>query len=759
MPGSATYTPSPSPLSRKSVPVYVARYTGYGFSQGSPADPDKAADPAAAAADPRLILLPNIRPVKSRHREGADPGSAAFRYILGERYVLTDPDWPSRPEQVLGFDRVGPYNVRVDDRVCLYALTSAGEPRILFDGFVQLPSSTIEVDRQEVAFQALGTPIRCWDYPLWGAVYRSAATPEDRKLDRKAYGPIRFNPDGLANATDADFDGKTGDFDHPCFLDPEVCADRKVGRRWTVSMAARYILARGNRHEAWVKMPRLSDLDSLLDSRTPKEGTDKFDPADPDTFDARPIVLEDLDVAGLPWPEALAKVVEPHGFAFRFRLGVDPAGTRPAWDMEFYRTDFPAPGSVVAFTLQPAGEALDPAGTQVGSMRLTRDAVDTANEYQVECRRTRREASFVLEAGYLPDPADVATAAAMEKFKLSHPDHLTVVDKYRTYVFDEAGDGHWDRASNEFATGEPTSLAKTLGGPDRDESRYAIRRRPFLPHLLTRDGIDPGGGAGGEPGEEDDPLDDGGEADGKKGRPLRPQLHVSTDYKGPIPGEWDGTGTWLRITSGWRLLSDRMGFYVTAENPEAWSIGNAKVGFGVKLVSSGGSIKGISCFAKAGEPRPIFRLTGVIEGDDMVQAIARRRPTSPTRFPVRRYVQGREKYRLERIEAHSALNDTGGFIFANWDQGAAVGDAASMRAKNEMPDLAGPVVIPRINNVFGVGRFASGILGRGISFRLNAAAEGEAARYPRIVEVTHQFEPEQSTTLQLGDSRGAPDGG
>ena len=804
MPGTGIFGESaPVELAREAIRVDVFRYTGYRYESGQPSNPDKLPFNSEATGR-KLTFLPNIRCISIRRHDGADPGEAKFAYRLDDSGSIDfDPEWPVGIRDLIGYVAPTNYTVQTDDRLCVIAYSpgggtggifgpaEGGEPSLLFDGFVQLPSLTVKGNVQDASFTALGTPVRCFDYPLWRGVFRSENNYHNRNNDRPVDAcRIHFNPvngEGvmLPNATIDGDDGRTGfldptgqpqHIDHAVFLDPDFCEDHKTGRFWTVAMAARYVLARGNNHQAFVLNPGadgdktfpeifidFTELEFLLDSWEPK---DEFgiDYTDPDSYTKKPILLRDLDVTGLCWPEALARIINPHGFQFVFRLGLTDG--YPAWMIDFYRVaDFVGSRFIKQVMLQSPGSDLDPAMSNVAEMQLTRDMSDSVNEYTVESAIQRVEFGAVLSPLFDIDPADCATPAALEAFKESKDGTKPVSAKYREYGLDEAGEGHWDFAANARSYFTP-SLAPILGGPKTDkdgqtipqserEKLYAVRRRKASMRLLTRDEqvADPDPGDDAEP--DVDEEDEGSQQDGKKGKRARARLYLSTDYKGIKPGVWDGTGTWKAV-KGWELLNDRCGIRLTAEDVEGWNTGNPLINFGVTVNAGAGKVRAVSTQAKAGETRFTLMLLTVIEGDDMVDAVAERRLGSPSRWPVRRYIESDRKYRYDVIHGPSMYNNTANDIIARDDRVAAKAEAVARRAMKEMPSFAGSITIPRITRSYTIGHRISKVIGQDLSLRMNAAANsGESSRFPLVIGLEYQFDPRQKTVLILGDSRGS----
>lgn len=716
MPGDAIFDPPPVPLARKPVPIVVYRYLG---------------------AKKREIL-PNIRCTRIRQGIGTKPGSAEFRYVFDRGSVFdTDAEWPTTPEECLGNDKSqgSRYVVEQDERIQVYGFTSKGKPRVLFDGIVQLPSLAISTSAASVTFQALSIPVREWDSPLRQSRYRQAdqSSATEPKFHIQVDLPIRFNPDGNGNRTNAgeDFDVH-GDasLEYPVFLDWRYL--KRVGisdqRKWSVADAASYIIAEGC-SDVWVEMPDMADVREVLDSRTGKDGDPYYDPNDSTSYDSKPIIVRDLDVTGLPWPVALEKLITPHGFYFFFDLDQDKDG-EPLWKLKIRRFDDASKHLLKVVKLQKYGELVEPAKTNVGQAALTRDNTEIANEIFVESRLKRAEMTFVLAPLFQPDPAHAASQSAMLPFLKgngSAPQDADNVPMYRDYGLDETMEGHYDFGSSSLV----------LSGLDIDFKETELfkkanlaRSRPGRRTLLSKD---------------------------DSGNDRESYLEISWDYTGKHPAIWKSGmgGTWYPVPNGWVLLKDQLGIRIDIQNPEAWNTGNKSISFGVNKKSTGGVVKGISAQALAGETRFYLRLTTVVEGDYGIGTVAKKNNTSPTSFTVQRVVDARERYKLDLIDANNPLNTTGDKVLVDDSTEAAEAEAIARQAAHEAPPLAGPIMIPRLDNTYYLGDLITTVEGRDLSLQTNVGNEnGQGPRYPRIAGIEWLLEDKQATVLYCTDERG-----
>lgn len=714
-------------------------------------------------------LMINLLCLGVQYKEGADPGSARFRYILDE--VTGDPAAPTRFEQVYPLDADGPMVVKNDDHLVVDRLRPDGSAEVLFSGYAQIPQVDLDAESEVVSFTALGTPIREWDTPLGGAAYRHADVPAEPGVDEATDLPARFNPDGRPNAspgdpaTDdpdttavdeskralvgiSDKDSGEGTQDspkYPVFLGPiwpknEIHGERI--RMWDLGMACRYILARGNPDQAYVRHGDLTNLDVNLQAITPREEGGPIDLEDDATFTLKPIMVPDYDVTGEPWPVALERILEPHGFAFRFVLEED-LNRDPEWRISIYRKDDNV--SVKALYLQEAGADLDPGQSNVGALHLARDANQIVNDFVVDSAPVGIEASFVLAPGFEHAATDVDHK---EYFVEGNPQFTGPnVDKFRLFVFDECGEGHWDfeSAATETDLGDLESLMRW----EDEDHPFVTRRRPGRRKLFSRD---------------------------DEGKRLSARLHVSSDYEGPQPGVWDGTGTWQEVKGGeWELLDDRLGIRITCEDPNGFAIGKPskdaptayKSGGKLSLVewiATRATADDLSTTAGNINSYPRFRLTCVIEADVGIGVEATRRSVSPTGYAIVRRVDARDRFEKQIISKFSVVlrEDSGAGPDAVDDIPVddtpdARAQAEGLRRAHELGAFAGSVTIPRLTTAYKIGDKIDIIHGREVSLRSNAAGEtGETAIYPSVVAITYDLDGRQSVTLELHDQRGEP---
>lgn len=747
-------------------------------------------------------LLPHVRAVSDSTREGPEPGSARCYFVFDDTLSAAI-GAPTRIEQVWGYSaNAGRWRVKVDDRIVLAQIvppppsrppSTKPSLRVLFAGFASSPQADLSDGAERVTFTVIGQPVREWDTPLPGAVYRDAHSVDeaglwnaDRRLndyDHFTDLPCRFNPDGLPNATPVDHDSGEdpgGTKSYPVFLDPLVVRTPDVRRPWTVAMAARYILQVGNPAQRWVRHDEvLWQIDGLLKVRVPTSADGVIDPDDPDSYEWADVLCQDLDVTGKTWPEALHALLAPHGWTFTWRISTgkdasDPAdpdaADRPVWQLDIYRKDDPPASRTVG--LQPAGQVLDTARTNLGRAGLNFDTAHIVNAFVVDTTPVVYETSFVLAPLFHIDVADAAYPTR-KRYARPSGSHARRRD-YRWFGLDETGDGHWDLTLGKWLEVSATTpdsdsvdkfgelleaLAKIFRDPgsvadfawndDEIKQRFAVRRRPARRELVTRDTA--------------------------TGKALSARLQVveASKYPGLVPGPFDpaaldtGGGTLQDIEQGgWDLLPDRLGIVLTCDDPNGWEIGQPKdVIGGVSKIIPGspfpsGKIGVVESLANPGYHGSVTTkrfhliLTCVIEGDRGLAAKAGRRVGSPLMRSVTRRDDARDRYRKDVIDPSSVLSEAGSQVASRDDTTVASRHAAARRSAHESATLAGTLSVDRLVRSIRIGDAVTAIKGREISLRsVGGAAQLEGPRYPVVVGIDRTFTPRLSTTFHLQDRR------
>jgi len=700
MSGRLDFDPTPQSLNRAKPLVGVFRYFGPGEYE----------------------FLPNVVAETIQERFGDSPSVCSFRFT-SDGYNQSG--YPIRIEDVMPLSATGQSVVKNDDELVVVTFDPLGNRRFLFHGFAKIPQADLSASQERLTFQAIGVEEREWDTPLGGGYVLDADDPDSTGVGEKSSGlPARFNPDGMPNATKSGADQSNNGFKYSVFIDP-LSSNLNLGRKWTLSMAARYILGRGNRDEQFVKLPPWEDVENLLVAWAPVDGQ-TIDPTDPATFNEAPILLRDQVVTGKTWPEALDGLIRPHGFGMRFELETDSDGD-PVTRLVLWRRDAGDQKRYKDLFLPKPGNDLDVGKANLGAAQIARDGSQIANEITVETGLTHYEGSFVLAPGFKIEAGD---AANKKSFRRTSPTYPQNSDKYRTYVFDDVGSGHWVLADGTWTSGTGTDLTKVLGGLVQDAKLWVKRRRPGRMTLLSKD---------------------------SNGQAHRAVLAISFDYAGASPGVWDGTGTWRPVKAEWSLLKDQLGIHLDCEDPNAVHVGSVGAETGRKATKV---VRGVEFLTSNPQTKFALRLTTVIEGDQRTDASAPRRPASPTRFVISQSVDAQDKYKLENVSMWSEFSTTPGWqpdpadLLVRDDTASAQADAESRRSAQEIPHLAGSVTIPRLTLAYKIGDRLKKVRGREINLQTNASAGGrEAPAYAEVVGRNFALGSEHATTLLVSDRR------
>ena len=685
----------------------------------------------------KYTLLPNVWCSQIQKRKGAVPAAAQFRYVSAT-WDISSP-WPSQFEQVWPVDAAsGPYVAAIGDRIVVLATSPAGVTTILFDGFVTAPQVDLDSKQQSVTFAAAGYEVRAWDTPVPGAVYRDSGTPTDTTAAHQVQTvlPARCNPDGRPNCTPDGSDVDNGsDTAYPVFLDARLEGSPAPQTYWTLGKLTRYLL-----YQSWTE-PAYSlnsaDVDAYLVAL--KATGSYVDVTNPSSYTTAPIVLDDLTLHNHPWPEVIDRQFEKYGFAFTFEPGqTSDSPPLPAPTIRIYRDDGLSGDPPKQLSYQPLGAPLDPAQTTFSGLHLVRDAHSVVRQIVASGRPDRYEISVLLAPGYSPAEADAADAGAIAAFSIARLATASAAQrkKYRWYVADEDGSGHWSDATSSWVTGAPLSLNAVLGAPVSGTRQYANRARPGIDELLS--------------------LDD-------SGRPYRAELAVSTNYAGATPPcLWDGSGTWQSLGSnGWRLLKDRLGIEVTADNPNAWHLPRAD---GTTLADAGNVLRGVEAQAAPSATIPMFdlRLTVVIEADQAVTADTLVSLSSCVPFSIQRRVDLRDVYRKDTVHSsslHAPGAPTAGVTTVTHDDTAALtAYAEALQRAKQHPPCSGPVTIPGLALTWKIGDRIDRINGRNVTLQQNTTTiTTESPTLPTVVAITYHFgEDGQTTTLDLATKHHEP---
>lgn len=689
--GTATFESYPLPGRHKAIPVGVFAPTGSGYA-----------------------ALPQVRCGRVEDYEGARPPRAVFRWVTDDR-----PGWPypSALESLVPVDASGPGVLRADDRICVASLTPAGDLRWLFSGFV-LPVGVGLTDRSEaLGFEAVGDPVRLWDTPVRGSVWRPSDRPDVPDADVQTDLPARFNPDGRAcfsaDATDTPgkLYGKRGAF---LDLDAEMLPADRV--KVTLDAAVRYLAEVGNPEEVWVVNPPWEELVDDLTLKVPS-GSRPVDPDDISTYQLFRPWVPDATVSGLLPFESIERVLGRLGFGFSFVLRTSASGA-PEYTWRVYSLADPRGRAVKSVSLQRGGQ-LDRARTNLKGASIRRETETVVNAFRVAARPTEVECSLVLRPLFPISAADATPEAKALLFK-TNPDPTLDLRKYRLWGVDECGEGHWD-----FAAGDISVVPADLSPLAESGVVVTRRRRPGGTIFSTT-------------------LD---------GRPRRAELCLLQDYAGPTV--WDGSGTVTPVKSAWRLDEDSLSVWLDLNEAGAFSIGKQAVARDV----NGGLVPQVDWLALSANADKRFSLllTCVIGADMHPVVVAERLPSSPTRYTVTRDVQAEERHGERQVDPSSRFFDpaqaTRGVVRIRKLKEDVLPELQARRQAHQVGPVAGSLEVPWLVNAIGPGDLVRRIEGRDCDLRANlGSSDGEPPVYPRVVARTWTLDDGQRTVLQLSSA-------
>jgi hypothetical protein len=658
------------------------------------------------------VVLDNVMFLDCTQSMGDDPGMASFAYVFQDN---GDPTAPQSFEQALDASFSLPKTVAANDIVQVSATRPDGVTEVLFIGYALDFGMVAEGETEEVHFYAQGLARSLWDTPVGGQYLRDATAPKTGngiQTDLVAAMNPRIIGGLYGNATPVGGDRTVGGFAYPVFLEPLIHPSNVSSRprRWTLAMAIKYLIYHHNSAQTIVQNPLASDLDALLVAREPSSGQ-VFDLTDPTTYTTSDIQAPNTPMTGRAWPQLVHDFLRDKGFGMTFRTETSGGSASTRLDLFILQA-----GPLKDVWLQPPGSALDPRFSNVGAARVGRDLRQVVNSWNIDGALVRYEGSFVLAPMFPMASADGATSSAINAFDKSGTGYQTGTakrDAYRLYAYDETGDGHYAPGTNTAITtpGDFTDLFGT--------GSYAKRRRPARGDLITRD---------------------------DKGVPYRYRLDYSTNYTGPSPGRWNGTGTWKPVTGGFAVCDDRLGIRVTVENPNSWSVGDDPT------TNAPVVLKGIEaqCAVAVGKNFTL-RLTAVIEGDFASGGYASKTSNSPLAQTIERRIDARDRYASEVVDGGSVNNTATTDLVSRNDGDLALAEAIQNRTATEAGVLDGQIEIPYITTSFRIGDRIRGINGRGLGFRTDGGGPSSTPVYPLVVGRRITNSPRQSTLLIVSD--------
>lgn len=816
MPHTVTVLPPPLARKRQVVPAFVFKVlpTEKWPDVTAPVPPDEA---------PQVRYLPNVKVQDISRRAGPIPGSATIYYefnkVLGPKF-----GWPTRVEHVMGFNATGLYVLNPDDRVIIAVPDGRGNLVALMDGYCQVPQADLNERSEMVSIRVVDRTFRAWDKPVGGMWIRDSNMPpppdpenplpddQDPNLFvHQTTWPVHFNPGDEANmdpdkiVVDDVEEESPPLFHKPGLLIVQYCRvfyrrqlmdQAPLPAKWNLPEAVRYLLVTCNTNQDHIIHEHLLKyIMHILVRRYPTKPDVPINLDDPQTYTEVPLPCPDVELTGDSWPQAVERLIAPHGFQLTFRLEI--IADTGAVVYKAYIKDLKNPDATRQFWFNRAGLPLLPEQNNVQDVKIARDSAKIVNVFVGDTQQIEVEASYICYPlwNIRKPPTANPDIEHMDLFKKSSKDfYKNSFDetfgtppvpmmasyncvKYRRFGACEDGGRYYDPYRQE---GDPGDIDMQEALPEHfdfgkvfdledwklgDQTRkFVFMKRKVLPRLFRA-------------------IQD---TDGNPDIDYRPpELWVSTDYPwvgatpepeqfGGLyrPGPWNPKKDqhWVKITrGGWKLLDEGIGFEVTCEDPNAWEAfekgaASASGWADAPACLNSGKLRLVNSFAKPDESNPvlIFRLTCVVRIDRNILSVkAARTAGSPTRFEVERREDLRDKYfrRYVSMFSHLTADLTKDTIFQD-DEKRAKAIVDARRDAAEACRFAGTAGIGRIQRAFDLGDQVSHVLGRGIDLNSRAGlALGELPRYPTIVAVDLKFGEANGTVYQLEDLRADGIGG
>jgi hypothetical protein len=751
--GSASFDLSPvaGSMAMPAAPIIVCKYTPGGGS------------------DNPYTVLPNVFCLRIDYREGPEPPVARFQYMTGD-LLEAAMGWPSQFEQLWPIDAQGSYVVLNDDRLVVMTQTQPSEadqdpqPLVLFDGFAQIPQADVSAHAQAVTFVAQGVPVRLWDIPIQGRTQRDAdgEGTTDGSADVAVSLPCRFNPSDtsigilggyIGNCVGADNFTEDPDLgDYPVFIEPLIEERMQDDSSyWFISDAIKYLIAldpspKDADDKPYVTYPTFDSLDDVLGTYVPPDD-ELLNSGDATLTN---IKIRDFDATNKSVADAMAELLRYAGFVMVFAISTNDDGT-PKTSLVMRRRDGLATTAPKVLYLAADGASeLDLTANNVSALHLARDCNDVVNQWNVETALNQIEVTVQLAPGFTPASGD-DSSANITKWYSSNLTNATDDSRrmYRWWVADECGDGHWNAKDSMFTTGTPIDLTPIFPkDEDTGDYTYVNRYRPGSQTLIAKDSAN---------------------------KPLKAVLQIQKNVTGGDPAIQTQSAAsasgWITVPHGWRLLDDRLGIEITAENPNEWHTGAPKQSGSTASIPTIRAVSWTANPSGSGNQPFVLQLTTVIEGDTRGDNTAVKRPASPTQFTRERTADGKDHFQYCEIDVssiyYSTQKDKDGKssdgtnpLICRDDTAAAKAHAEQLRSAHEFPILAGSATIPFITDYYQIGDQIKIIQGRDATLQINVGADqGEAPSYPWVTAFAWDFQGDkQHTVLQFSDRRAEPQG-
>lgn len=275
---------------------------------------------------------------------------------------------------------------------------------------------------------------------------------------------------------------------------------------WTLQQAVEVLCRLGNESETFIDSP--DSIDVLEDAPDLKNFTIK---------------------RGMYLCDVLDEILEPHGFTWYVKLGMDDSEAMTRTIVIIKQGD----GVEKQVYFQRPGETLDIKQSNAPEITMQTSLADMANKITVYGDFIRKEATLELKKGWA-EAQDALTPDELQKKEESGSQYETYPNAHRKWVFNEGGD------YNGLRTETGSAPADLVCFDTENGEEYVHKRRKIDDKLLTLNAQ----------GDYREPY-------------LEYYDNNLTEWK-PVPPEW-----------GYDILEDEIGIYFTGNTPpsELWAQG------------------------------------------------------------------------------------------------------------------------------------------------------------------------------------------
>ena len=229
-------------------------------------------------------------------------------------------------------------------------------------------------------------------------------------------------------------------------------------------------------------------LDSLQDVAIcyspPNDG-----PLNNDDAQRSNIEIRDYDASNKAVPDVMAELLRYCGFVMVFFTDTASDGS-PQTTLKVIRKDALSTQAPKPLLLAADGaSSLDLASNNTTAIHLARDLNELVNQWTLETALKQVEVTVYLAPGFEPISGD-DSSSNVTKWYSSNLTNATDISrrKYRWWIADECGDGHWNFQTSTWVTDTPLDLSPVFPNPTTTPNyTYCDRYRPGSRTLISKD--------------------------------------------------------------------------------------------------------------------------------------------------------------------------------------------------------------------------------------------------------------------------------